>query len=329
MQQMSFNVSDVIYGYLLDEDKLKETASGGACTAFAETIIEKMGGVVFGAAYSRDYLQVEYALAKTVDQLSAIRGSKYVPAQKVILVDDKYIPVFDVVIEYLKKSIPVLFTGLSCDVAALQKKCLSENVDTTNLYTIDLICHGPAPEKVHIDYIKWLKKRFGSDIRSFSVRYKKEGWLPPYLHAEFENGKTYEINFYKTDYSKAFSKIARPGCYNCPFKGEEHKADLTVGDYWGIKEGMPEYNKNGVSIIFLNNEKGRSLLSKLDKSSFFYSKADKDLAISNNPMYVKNREKDPKYEQFCNDLKKRNLIYAVLHYEGFLKGVYWRIKDKV
>ncbi len=329
VEQSINSAIDVIYGYYLNDDKLKKSASGGACTALAETIIEKYKGVVFGAAYSADYSQVEYAMAKTVDQLSALRGSKYVPAKKVILIDNRYVPVFDIVIENLKKSVTVLFIGLGCDVAALLKKCLSENVDTTNLYTVDLICHGPAPEKVHTDYVEWLKKRFNSDIKSFSVRYKKEGWVPPYLHAEFENGKTYEINFYKTDYSKAFSKIARPGCYKCPFKGSEHKADLTVGDYWGVKPGMPEYNKNGVSVVFLNNQKGCQLVSEIDKNSFFYSEADRELAIANNPMYLKNRQKDPKYEQFCRDLNKKNLMYAVLHYEGFIKGIYWRIKDKV
>ena len=311
----------------MDENKLKASSSGGICTALSEMVIEEMHGVVYGVTYSSDYRQAEYSMASCLDQLADMRGSKYITAKKKVLVEGKYISIFESVIENLKKKIPVLFIGVGCDVAALCIRCANEGIDTSTLYTVDLICHGTTLDKVHTDYIEWLVKKYRSEIKYFNVRYKKFGWTPPFLHVEFENGRVHEENFYTSDYGKAFAKIARDGCYRCIFKGENHKSDLTVGDYWGIKEDMPEYNRNGVSIIFIHTKKGNDFIEKLDKDIFRCSKADFEKAIAYNPMYMKNRKKDSKYEQFCNDIKKRNLIYALLHYEGFVKSIYWRIKD--
>lgn len=323
------NIDEVLYGYYKDSDKLKLSASGGICTALSELVIEKMNGVVFGAVYSKDFSRVEYGMATSVEQLSYFKGSKYISSKKEILVGGEYVPVYDYVIDYLKVGVNVLFTGLGCDVAALYMKCKKEGVDTANLFTIDLICHGTTLDKVHTDYISWLENKYRSGIKNFNVRYKKRGWVPPYIHVEFENGKEYEINFYKSDYGKAFAKIAKRGCYNCVFKGDNHKADITVGDYWGITEGMPEYNKNGVSIIFIHSETGYKLINKLDNEIFFFDKANKEFAISNNPMYLESRKKNPKYDRFCVDLKNRGLIFAVLNYEGLFKGLYWRLKDTI
>lgn len=328
MEQVLYEVGDLLCGYFKDRKKTKASASGGICSALSEIMITKMNGVVFGVVYSSDFSQVEYSVANTVDQLSKMRGSKYVTAKKIVLIDGKYIPVFDKAIDYLKRQTPVLFIGLGCDIAALYKKCLVEKIATDNLYTVDLICHGTTLEKVHTDYISMLEKRYKSRLSYFNVRYKKNGWLPPFIRAEFENGKVFEQCLYETDYGKAFAKIARNGCYNCCFKGKNHKADITAGDYWGITEEMPLYNEDGVSLFFINSTNGKKLVDALDNDSFCFTFADKEFALSHNPMYMNNRQKDPKYEQFCVDIKKVNLLYAVLHYEGFVRGIYWRIKDK-
>ena len=65
-----YNVGDLLCGYYRDDQKLKESASGGICTALAEMMINQLNGVVFGAAYSNDFSQVEYAIATNVQQLS-------------------------------------------------------------------------------------------------------------------------------------------------------------------------------------------------------------------------------------------------------------------
>ena len=42
----------------------------------------------------------------------------------------------------------------------------------------------------------------------------------------------------------------RRSCYDCKFKGENSDADITMGDYWGIKQQHPDfYNNMGVSVV--------------------------------------------------------------------------------
>ena len=105
--------------------------------------------------------------------------------------------------------------------------------------SLRLICHGPTSAKVHEEYVEWLEKRYRSRIKAFSVRYKEKGWTPPYLRAEFENGQVFMKPFYETEYGMAFAVMARESCYRCPFKGENRRGDIMIGDFWGASESDP------------------------------------------------------------------------------------------
>ena len=59
-----------------DEKVLHESASGGAFTAIASYVIERRG-VVFGAAYDREF-QVTHQYVETYEDLKIFRNSKYV-----------------------------------------------------------------------------------------------------------------------------------------------------------------------------------------------------------------------------------------------------------
>lgn len=131
----------------------------------------------------------------------------------------------------------VLFTGLGCDVAAL-KSFLNENhVDSSRLYTVDLVCFGPALPEVHRQYIEMLEKKYHSRIKSFTVRHKAKGWTPPYIRAEFEDGREFITPFHDSDYGL----YTREQCSKCRFKGANHQADITVGDYWTVTEYRSSY----------------------------------------------------------------------------------------
>jgi len=52
----------------------------------------------------------------------------------------------------------------------------------------------------------------------------------------------------------------RESCYNCNFKLGNKYSDITLGDFWGVKNVYPEmYDKKGVSAIIINTEKGNKL----------------------------------------------------------------------
>ena len=164
-----------------------------------------------------------------------------------------------------------------------------------------MICHGPTFAEVQADYVKSLENKYGSKITEYSVRYKKRGWTPPYVRAVFANGKIYDNPFYETELGYSFQTYSRESCYSCKCNGLDHVADLTIGDYWGVKPGTQSYNKNGVSLIFARTEKGKDLLRQIDTIKFIVGDADLNLALGNNRMFEISRVKSPYHESFGYD----------------------------
>lgn len=309
-----FDISNIkaFSGYLTNNEELKKSASGGAATAIAKAILKK-GGVVFGAGYSDDFKTAEYALIENENDLEKIKSSKYISAKKEVKVNGEYVSVFKILADTLNSGRTVAFFGLGCDIAAVIKYCQTNNIDTTNLYTVDLICHGTTLNEVASQYIDSLEKKYKSKITDLNVRYKKRGWGLSYLRAEFESGKVFEDEFYETDYGKAFNKFSRECCYNCKCKGGNHLSDVTIGDHWGLENASDLYNKNGVSILFANNEKGNSLVKMLDSSEFKIQEFDTETALLKNKNYYKSRNKNSDYDKFVENLKNKGLHYAVIH----------------
>lgn len=56
--------------------------------------------------------------------------------------------------------------------------------------------------------------------------------------------------------------MLRQSCYNCPFTNLNRVADITIGDFWGWSKISNEFNDNlGLSLVLVNSDKGRSLLT--------------------------------------------------------------------
>ena len=222
-----------------------------------------------------------------------------------------------------------MFIGLGCDVAALKSLVNSKGIDASNLFTVDLICFGPTFQEVNRQYVEALERKYKSKIIDFTVRGKKRGWTPPYIIAKFANGKEFYTDFYRSDYGKAFSLYTRSSCYNCHFRGNNHQADITVGDYWGLTHNMTGYNRNGVSIFIVKTPRGKELLQKIDVKEFSLQPADVDFAMKHNHMYFETRKKPGDYEKFFADLKSVGLHKAVLKHYGVLKYYFSPVKKYV
>ena len=55
--------------------------------------------------------------------------------------------------------------------------------------------------------------------------------------------------------------ISRESCGSCPAKGHERVSDLTLGDFWGIWNVLPEMDDNrGTSLILTHSPKGEQVL---------------------------------------------------------------------
>ena len=164
-------------GYYKDANTLRQSSSGGAASILSQIIIRN-NGTVFGAVYSPDFREAEFACIEQEEELFRLKGSKYIQTQKRVFINGEYVLLWPLVAEKLKAGREVLFTGLGCDVAALYSYLRANHVDTSKLYTIDLICFGPAILEIHRQYIESLERKYHSRIKSFTVRHKLTGWTP-------------------------------------------------------------------------------------------------------------------------------------------------------
>ena len=319
-------------GYLKDRDQLTRSSSGGAAYALSKATV-KRGGTVFGVTYSEDFRTARYGTARTEAELEKFRSSKYVSAEKNLVYEGKEIPVFEAVAKELAAGREVLFTGLGCEAGALKQYLENRGADTEKLFLADLICYGATYPEIQKQYIDRLEKRYGAKITAFTARYKKTGWNPFRLRAEFGNGKTHEERFYDSDFGYAFRYFAKEACYRCAFKGDNHKADLTLGDYRGCSAGAEGYNPYGVSLMIPRTEKGEELIRRLEESGeFALFEADSETALEHNKAYDHSREKKASHEAFMANLKDRGLHYAVKKDQGFaarLSKIKHKAKDLV
>jgi len=312
-------------GYICNPEKLKASASGGAATALAEAIIAR-GGTVFGVEYTEDFRAARYGSAETPEELERFRGSKYVYPD---LHDRDGRPVFELVEEKLRENRFVLFIGLGCIVSGLLHHLAQRQADTSRLYTVDLICHGPTLPSIQEQYIHDLEQRFDSKVTAFGTRDKKLGWSSPSVRAVFANGKVYTKPLYETDFGFALKYYCRDACYHCAFKGAAHAADITAGDCWGVKPGTAGYNAKGISVLLCRTEKGESLIQALDEKEFHLAPIDASSALKHNRMFSESTRKPAFYDAFKKDLETHGLHYAVKHSAGHKIFVKAAVKNRL
>ncbi len=284
----------VVYAaWNLDYDIRKKSSSGGVFTALAENILSQ-GGVVVGAAFDNSFI-VRHIIIDKGSELYRLRGSKYVQSEinPILLCQ---------VNELLKKDIPVLFSGTPCEVAGLIS-FLGRSYD--NLYCCDLICHGVPSSMLFDCYIKYIESKYGRLI-DISFRDKSKGWEKSGVRQSLKNGTSRFVKAVSDPYMRAFLRdyALRPSCYDCKYKNTSRVGDLTIADFWGVKNKYPMYDSDakGTSAVIVNNEKGKSWFNACN-SKLYIGVADINTAIMGNPSLVKSCSYPPEREHFYQDLK--------------------------
>lgn len=294
---ISTQTKKIFAGYTKNKDDLLNRTSGGVATELAILYLES-GGIVYGVAYSENFKNAKHVRVNNVEDLKKIVGTKYVQAD----MQDIFIPIKnDIDMGY-----KVLFIGLPCEIAAIKSYL---NNETKNILFCELVCHGPASKKTLREYVAFLEKLNHSELKDLNVRYKKNGWKMPYLRAIFSNDKIYSKAFYSTEYGEAFYLQGRESCYNCKFKGINSEADITLGDFWGVKESDEIYNQNGVSICLCHTDRSIDVLFKL--KNLVLHEVTYDYALSENDDIIKPRKKHYKTQIFSDIYNKNGLIKSL------------------
>lgn len=292
--------------FTLCEEIRNQSSSGGIFFEFARCVIDG-GGVVCGAVYDEN-LYVKHKLVKTQEDIYALMVSKYMQSN----MEDIYAQVA----EELKTGKKLLFSGTPCQVHAL-KMYLDLMQIEGDLITIDLLCFGiPSPKAAH-RCIADAEKEYQKKIKYVTLKDKTYGWHHQKTKYIFEDDTSVIIKDNEKDYfAKAFltDKFAiRRSCFDCKYKMVDRVSDITIGDFWGIKDTEMDDDK-GTSAVLIHSRKGRELFQKLIESGKIkYKRCEPEVIINGNPEAFGNR--------FFFDEERRAYFWRLLEEESFSTAV--------
>ena len=281
-----------------NEEERRVSSSGGIFSLLAKEILGR-GGVVYGAAFNRQF-SVEHIRIDCMDDLGKIQGSKYVQS----VIGTTYIDCE----RDLKDGKPVLFSGTPCQIAGL-KSFLGR--DYENLYGLDVFCHGVPSDKVWQKYLRELKI---GRVNRVAFRNKDNGWRGFSLVAEGSDGAHRQL-FEHDYYGRAFiSNISlRPSCGCCDFKRMNSCADITLGDFWGAEKEFLTTDNWGKSVVFLHTSRGRELWQCISSSVKSGEIVKERMMVNNDSAYFGIRVHSRRKE-FFDQLDSRTFKYLVDRY---------------
>lgn len=269
------------YAVMHKEDSVRlKSSSGGVFSALATYVLEQ-GGVAFGAGFDENF-DVIHQYIENIDEIDVLCGSKYVQSR----IGNAYRQAE----AFLKTGRLVLFSGTPCQIEGLLSY-LKKPYE--NLITQDLICHGVPSPMVWQKYIEYRRAAVnGAKPRKIAFRAKNEGWKRYSVSFLFENDTEYRATLDKDPMMQVFLKnlCLRPSCYDCHFKTKKRRSDITLADFWGVKNVLPEMDDDkGTSLIIIHSKKGQAIFEKIS-SSLNFIKTDIDKAIFYNSSMIKSVE---------------------------------------
>lgn len=307
-QNKNKTVGRIYAAWQKNESERLAATSGGVFTIIAKKFIED-GGVVYGAAFDEDNF-IKHIRAETMTDLLRIRGSKYVQSDT--------LAVYERVADDLKSGKRVLFSGTPCQVSAL--KCYVKN--QTNLFCIDIVCHGVPSPRVFKDYIENLNHKYHSKAENINFRFKSPGWSVFSMRVQFHNGAEYISSKFQDPYLGLFlaegDLTLRESCFQCKFTSPERCGDITLGDFWCIraKKWKQRGVEKGVNLVAINSQKGDMLFDGI-KSQLYCEKHNWNEAIGSNQSFIMPWKKPIQYDQFWKDYENYNFDEMAERYHKY------------
>ena len=295
MPQKTFAAWDI------EDSERARSNSGGVATKLAEYAI-KNGYVVVGAIIDQD-LVVRHRICETVEELDKLRMSKYVQSEVA--------NVYKIIKQKLKESKKVIFFGTPCQVDAV-KRVVGTKYQKL-LITVDLICHGvPSPKYLREHLSSFEQNLF--NVSTYAFRDNNKYSFQVYL----KNGEKKIIEYPKDNYLYAFMKnvLDRESCHRCKYSSIYRVADITLGDFWGIKdlktEGVPLEKEKGINAVLINTDKGYQVFKAISSELF---------------VEQRQLEEVVEYNPFLREIEKSNedrfLFRKRYSLEGFEHAVRW------
>jgi len=309
--------TETLAAYTKNRNKLRESSSGGIFTELAENIIDN-DGVVVGAGFV-EHNELKHIPINKKEDLFRLRGSKYIQSNTS--------NIYRKVEQLLDIGKKVLYTGVSCQIVAMKKYIAIKDEERLkdrksrlmdNLFLVDIVCHGIPSNDV---YKKSLIDRFEEAVEYVNFRDKKNGWGNYYLSYFDKDYKLLKsIIHTKDEFFQGYvqNRYLNKACYECEANGIPRVGDISLGDFWGIKTLDVEFAKlnqnEGVSIVIINTEKGKTLFDNI-KDNIIFKEENLEDAIKHNP-----RIKEGTYNNV--EKEKRRTFYEKEKETSFKKKRY-------
>lgn len=244
-----------IHAYIMQNTNEKiraESTSGGAFTSIAEIIIDR-GGVVFGAAFTSEFV-VKHRYVETKADLALFRNSKYVQSE----IGNTYRKVK----EFLKSERWVCFSGTPCQILGLLGYLGTVSKD--RLITVDLVCHCVPSPFIFNKYIDYQKKHIGN-FDKLVFRDKKFGYSYSTMalykgeKCDYRNGSESDLWF------RAFLHgfCDRDSCNFCGAQEWPRHSDITIWDCFAVRNIDKSFDDNqGTTSVVSWSSKGHDVINE-------------------------------------------------------------------
>lgn len=283
-----------------NEEEVESSRSGAAFIAISDYILEH-GGVVYGAGYA-SCSEIVHKRATTKAERDEFKGSKYVQS--------KLGDTFKQIKQDLSEGRSVLFSGTPCQNAGLSAY-IGEKL-RSQLFLIDIVCHGVPSPYIWRDYLAYLQKQNASKIVKVNFRDKQIwGWKAHKESYVLDNGK----KLLSDGFTDLFYKhiMLRESCGSCPYTNLRRPGDITIADFWGwerTKNTINEDNK-GLSLVLCNTPKGAELFQSCSTDLNFFSVRVEDCL---QPNLMHPSALDPRTKKFIKDYQRKGFAFVYTKY---------------
>lgn len=242
-----------------DISELRSCASGGVATILGREII-RFGGVVYGCS-QKNYRTIKHIRVCREEDLKELKGSKYVQSDMT--------GVYAAVKKDLIDGRKVLFVGTPCQTGALRSYL---HRTYTNLYTVDLICHGVPSQTMLCNAVDQTVKRMVSTTDNVIVDFRWKSQSGVQFGMQYVNNRQLlkSVPVSQSAYMMAFMSglSYRENCHSCRYSRRERAGDITIGDFWGLGKDSPTNidTRHGVSLVMINTCSGVEFWNGVEKS---------------------------------------------------------------
>ena len=299
-----------------------DSSSGGVFSLLALDVLS-YGGTVYGAAYDNSFHVIHIPVTEA-SELHRLRGAKYAQSDLGTTFRD--------IKTRLIAGQQVLFSGTPCQVAGLQAYL---NHEYDNLLCVDFVCHGVPSPAVWQQYVAY---RAGIDNngnlpQSVNLRSKITGWSR-YQYCNlfcYPNSKIHIAQTAQSPFMQLFVNdcISRPSCEHCMFKGYHRCSDITLGDFWGIWDILPEMDdNNGTSVVLLHSQKALNIYQRLS-GNMVSRPVSLDQASCQNPSMLYASPGNPLRNQIFSALQKGDWERCLKLLQSPRSNIFYRILNRV